>query len=270
VWSIDPQAKLRARVIAIALASAVACSIGWLAIEAVKMSGEALRAGLLVVVLHATQFGHVWMLRACVVVVVAIVAWVASNAATARARRFAVVATALLAGAHVALLALMGHASAVGGLRGLGEVVVDAIHLVAAGAWLGTLPALSATLASTRSRDAIARVTRRYSQVGCVAATAVLASGIVNAGLRNVGPVELVTTDYGRLLLVKLAFVAAMLALAATNRFVLTPRLRSGDALAALRRNAWLEIVLGILVVGVVGALGITAPPVMDMAHSMH
>ena len=177
-----------------------------------------------------------------------------------------------LAGLQLALLALAGHAGAASGLRRLAEVLVDAVHLLAAGGWLGSLPALAATLASTRSRETIVRVTRRYSQIAYAAATAVVATGIVNARFRNAGPVELVTTDYGRLLLIKLAFVVAMLGLAATNRYRLTPRLAhpDGRALAALRRNAWLEIAFGIVVVAVVGALGITPPPMMGMSHGMH
>jgi putative copper resistance protein D len=276
VCTIDPRARLRGWVILGAVPFAAACAIGWLGIEAVVMSGEApaqaLRSGVVGVVVHSTQFGHVWLVRVCGVGMVALAAWITLRTANAGLRRTALAATLLLAALHLALLALAGHAGAAGGLRRVAEVGVDAVHLLAAGAWLGSLPALVAALASTASRDTVVRITRRYSQVGCVAVTAVVASGIVNAGFRSVGPMELVTTDYGRLLLIKLAFVAGMLALAATNRFAVTPRLRDADgrALAALRRNAWVEIGIGIVVVVLVGALGITPPPAMDMSHAMH
>jgi mono/diheme cytochrome c family protein/peroxiredoxin len=77
-------------------------------------------------------------------------------------------------------------------------------------------------------------------------------------------------TDYGRLLLAKLLLFGAMVALAAINRLRLTPRLSGasteaaqGSAVQALRRlqcNAIAETGLGLTVVGVVGALGVTIP----------
>jgi len=262
VRRIDPQAPLRVGLMIGAVAIALVCGVAWLCIEAVAMSGESLQVAVLGTVLGATQFGHVWLARSVLLVMLGIAACMPQG------RRAALP----LAGLQLALLALAGHAGAATGLRRLAEVLVDAVHLLAAGAWLGSLPALAATLASTRSRETIVRVTRRYSQIAYAAATAVVATGIVNARFRNAGPVELVTTDYGRLLLIKLAFVVAMLGLAATNRYRLTPRLAQPDgrALAALRRNAWLEIAFGIVVVAVVGALGITPPPMMGMSHGMH
>jgi putative copper resistance protein D len=72
----------------------------------------------------------------------------------------------------------------------------------------------------------------------------------------------LIGTAYGRLLLVKLALFMAMVALAAVNRWSLTPRLDRGNngARRALRRNAILETAAGIAIVTVVGALGVTIP----------
>jgi putative copper export protein len=65
----------------------------------------------------------------------------------------------------------------------------------------------------------------------------------------------------------KLALLAATLAVAAVNRLVLTPRLRRSPArepgfelLRQLKRNAQAEIGLLVLVYAVVGALGTLAP----------
>jgi putative copper resistance protein D len=79
-------------------------------------------------------------------------------------------------------------------------------------------------------------------------------------------------SDYGALLLAKIALVASMLGFAAMNRWVLTPRLGAGDpsAAIALRHNAIAEIVLGALVVALVGLLGITAPAMVPMAGMTH
>ena len=61
-----------------------------------------------------------------------------------------------------------------------------------------------------------------------IAVTLVVLSGITNAGFRSGGSLaKLLDSDYGDLLLKKIAIVAAMLALAYLNRFVLVPRLRA-------------------------------------------
>src|SRR5260221_4123163 len=73
----------------------------------------------------------------------------------------------------------------------------------------------------------------------------------------------LLATDYGRLLLLKLA------AFAAVNRFYLTPQLAAGamdgpsdHALAALRRNTFIEIALGLTIFAIVGVLGTLYPAI--------
>src|SRR5205807_7357772 len=109
------------------------------------------------------------------------------------------------------------------------------------------------------------RVTRRFSAVGMAAVGALLATGVANAWYTLGSVPALFGTGYGRLLLAKLAFFAAMIALAATNRLRWTPRLRAtGEsaplALDRLRRNAIAETSLGLAVLGAVGALGVTVP----------
>ena len=135
-------------------------------------------------------------------------------------------------------------------------------HLLAAGAWLGALPALVYLLRSIRAVDAVAQATRRYSNLGMASVCVLVASGLANTWYQVGDVPALIGTDYGRLLLAKLGLFAAMLGLAVTNRGVLTPRLAVGDrdALHLLRRNAVLEIAAGIGVVLIVGVLGVTVP----------
>src|SRR5205085_2565129 len=91
VHTIDPQARLRVRVMLAAVLAAFVSALAWLGIEAIMMSGEAsaqaLRAQVLATVLRSTQFGHVWAIRVCGAVLVAIVAWTAVHARTPDARR---------------------------------------------------------------------------------------------------------------------------------------------------------------------------------------
>ena len=263
--AIDPGSEPRRRLLFASVAVAVVAAVAWLALEAVAMSGEpaakALGASVMGRVLLSTQFGQLWIARLALAAAVVVAAGAAARART----------TLILAGCYLASLAWSGHAGAGSGARGVLELGADAVHLLAAGAWLGTLPALVSALASERPMSAIVPITQRFSRIGVVSVTAIVASGIANTLLRVGDLHALLTTDYGRLLLVKLVLVAAMLGLAAVNRLALTPRL-ADDARArrALTRNAALEVALGIAVVGIVGALGITPPPAMGMMMQGH
>jgi putative copper resistance protein D len=72
----------------------------------------------------------------------------------------------------------------------------------------------------------------------------------------------LTVSDYGRLLMVKVALFVVMLCFAAVNRLYLTPRLadRNSNASAALARNSLAEAALGLIVIIVVAVLGTLAP----------
>ena len=181
--------------------------------------------------------------------------------------------TAILGAAGLAALAWDGHGAADPGAAGLVHATADIIHLLAAGVWLGALLCLTLLLfARQPSAQALAdlhRALRGFSGVGSAAVATILASGLVN-GWFLVGAQHLdglVAMAWGRLLLVKLALFAAMLAFAAHNRFRLTPRLEAslaGDlmaALSALRRSVAMESALGLGVLALVAVLGILAPP---------
>ena len=251
----------RSRVIAWSTGVAAVSALLWLVLEAAGMSGEpllaSLRAPVLGRVLAETQFGHAWLWRIALLAVTVI--------AIGRSSR-----VALLAAAGVLIaLAWMGHAGAAAdGAQRIGELAADAAHLVAAGAWVGTLPALAAALRRRDRREA-ATVVRRYSSMATAAVVVVVLTGIVNTRFRVVTIDGLLHSDYGQVLVAKIALVGLMLAVAAVNRWLLTPRLAASDVRAAiaLRRNAGAEILLGALVVALVAVLGITAPPMGDMRH---
>src|SRR2546430_1224014 len=105
---------------------------------------------------------------------------------------------------------------------------------------------------------------------------ALFLSGLVSTWYLVGDVPALIGTDYGRILLAKLALFAAMITLALVNRLRLTPRLRAHDreALHRLRRNALLEAAAGLLVVTLVSVLGITVPaahqaPVWPFAYTL-
>jgi len=116
--------------------------------------------------------------------------------------------------------------------------------------------------------DALATAVHRFSALAGAAVVIVLVSGVVNAYFTVGSVAALLASVYGRLLLFKLAGVAAMLTLAVVNRTRQTPRLAAGDAAAParlaaaahLRRNSLAEFALAVLVLAIVGVLGLTAP----------
>jgi putative copper resistance protein D len=104
---------------------------------------------------------------------------------------------------------------------------------------------------------------------------------LVNAWLLVGDLPALIATSYGRLVSTKVALFAMMLAIAAVNRFKLTPRLRadvsrddtSQAALHHLWRNVIAEVCLGAAILSIVGVLGAMPPSTHghgDMPHHMH
>ncbi len=176
-----------------------------------------------------------------------------------------------------ATLAWGGHGAADEGFAGAVHLGADIVHLLAAGLWIGALGALTvmATERALPSRpDGIGRLYKAldgFSGMGTLAVGLLIATGLVNSWLL-IGPHHLAavfTTFYGRLLLTKLVLFAVMVALAAANRWRLTPRLAKapapGDtlpAVAALRASVGFETALAVCVLALVALLGTLAPPV--------
>src|SRR5262249_47479742 len=136
---------------------------------------------------------------------------------------------ALLASAFAAALVHSGHAAATAGWLGTFHRAADGLHLIAASAWLGGLLPLALLLAAARPAEislALARdATLRFSTLGLISVGLLIATGIVNGWILAGSVPALIGTDYGRLLLAKVALFLAMVAVAAVNRLRLTPRL---------------------------------------------
>jgi len=241
----------------VALALTVLTGAAWLALVATDVLGVPLADIYLSgvwSVMTDTRFGQVSAIRLLLALVLALlVPW-------PRTRPF----QALLAGALVALLALTGHAGAVPGPTGTGALAADMAHLLAAGAWLGGLPAFLLSLGKVPgdpgADNRIIRTTRRFSWLAVLAVATLLGSGLINGWYLLSGPRDLLDTDYGQRLTLKLVLFAAMLAFAAVNRFRVTPALPSAHARTALGRNTLIETALGLGVLALVAVLG-TLPP---------
>jgi putative copper resistance protein D len=260
------------RAIWAALVISMTSGAAWLMFLAGEIGGvpmtEALSDGLVWVVLTQTQFGDDWILRLAIASLLAIFLLLPAIAPGLRVTINAV--CALLAACLAGSLAWAGHAAATEGFDGTIHIASDALHLVAAAAWLGGLWPLAILLGSAR-RDArpvsiaIAHhATRRFSILGTVSVAVILATGVINT-YEVLGPMMFaIDGAYNRLLLLKVGLFIAMLAIAAVNRLHLTPRLSAGGVhLPTMRQLEWnslAEAGLGLLILGIVAALGRISP----------
>jgi putative copper resistance protein D len=173
-----------------------------------------------------------------------------------------------IAAALVGSLAFIGHAGASPDGTGRLHLASDIAHLLAAAAWVGGLPALALLLQQKRREPGyVSAAVHRFSIIGIVSVGTLIASGIINSWNLLAGPRDLIATDYGRLLLLKIAMFAAMLGVACVNRYRLTPRLAAPGTARALARNSLVETGLGLCVFLFVGALGTMSPPRHDHVH---
>jgi copper transport protein len=134
-------------------------------------------------------------------------------------------------------------------------VPASTAHLLAMALWLGGL-AMVVACVSAPAADGGALALSRFSALAQVCFVTLIATGgyLAWRQVRALG--ALGGTDYGRLLLVKLAVVLAVLAFAEQSRRLVR---RHGHG-AALRRSVAVETVLGCCVIAVTAVLGNVSP----------
>jgi copper transport protein len=213
--------------------------------------------------ISASRFGDLIGLRYATLialVAVAFAAWTIESAEARSAdRRGPLAAMGLLAVAALTLLAGQGHASQAP-LAPL-QVAADAAHLSAVAFWVGGLPCVAAVLLRApralpdAGRSLASAALQRFSHVALWCVVAIAVTGLVRAAGELSSPLELVSTGYGRSLILKSSLLLPILVLARRNRAVVA-RLASGAAptAARLRRVARrvqmeLAIAMGVVVV---------------------
>src|SRR4029077_4911856 len=166
----------------------------------------------------------------------------------------------------LASLAWISHAAAAR-VQPLG-LLGDALHLCAAGGWLGGLAPLAIFLTRARVSFSLSRraapVLQRFSTLSLCCVSVLVLSGISNSWLL-VGSIHaLFTTPYGRLLLFKLTLFAILIGLGGRNRFLVKgmpgKTAADPDLVSQVRCNVLCEICFGAAVVGIVACLGLIPP----------
>jgi len=172
----------------------------------------------------------------------------------------------ILLGAVAALVvsaAWTSHAAARLEGRGL-LLLLDALHQLAAAAWIGGLFHLIVT-ALRRDPVAPAVLLHRFSRLALVAVGTLLAAGI---GL-TLGYVDsargMVGTAYGLMVMTKAVMLGLLLVFGAVNFFVVR-RLPSDDRAAPLRLRRYVEVEFGLGLTVLFAAASLTSlPPAIDV-----
>jgi putative copper resistance protein D len=250
----------------------------WLVLQASIMSGRPLSvvldSNIVPTVMLRTQAGRDWLVRSGLLILLGITLARMPQRRPSSSRGPVVIALALAAGS-VAALVWAGHGGAATGTRGMVEAAADAVHLLAAGAWLGGLVPLALLLAAARRAGdelwlAVAQNGAiRFSTLGLLSIASLLATGIVNSWFLVGDLGGLLSTEYGQCLLLKLGLFVVTVGVAGVNRIRLVPRFvsapevrfeRAWKVMRQLQRNTLIEVSLGLLILCIVGALG-TLPP---------
>ncbi|MEN8639469.1 copper homeostasis membrane protein CopD [Pseudomonas sichuanensis] len=252
----------------------IALSLVALGVLAKSMSGVSgfmeLHHHFFQMILTGTDVGLSWQVR--------IAALLFAIVGISQYKRFA---TASLWGVTVAgavalaSLAWTGHGAMGEGSRGYWQLIGDVLHLLAAGAWLGALAAFALllrckSLKGEHEARLLARVLTGFESVGAVIVVVIGLTGAINY-LFIVGPRidGVMLSTYGALLFLKGLLFGAMIALAALNRFHLSPLLersvRNGEysvAVSALRRSLAFELSMAVVIIALVAWLGTLSPEV--------
>jgi copper transport protein len=183
----------------------------------------------------------------------------------------------------LALLALLGFATAhrrwkpgwplaaaavvAGALRpaffGQWTRLVNPVHVLAGGLWIGTLlvlvvaglPAALRAEVPERRGALVAGMVAAFSPLALTAAGVLALFGVITARLHLKAWAALWTTPYGLALIVKLCLVLAVAGIGAWNWRRQKPRLGDVEAALALRRSARFELLAAALVLAVTAIL---------------
>lgn len=218
-----------------AAVAALLSGLAWWDALAVSMGegwADALNVETLKAVLFDTEFGRVWIWRLAIsALLIFVLLFVRRSDWTPRINFL----VAGLAAALLVSLAGVGHATM---HEGAVHQTAQAIHLIAAGAWVGGLVPLSYVLGKASSGRTGTWTTHalyalpRFSRVGYFAVSFVLLSGCLIGWQMLGGWSELFGTLYGRVVLAKFFLFSLMTTIALFNRFYLMPRI------AAARKGA--------------------------------
>ncbi|MEO6528805.1 MAG: CopD family protein [Gemmatimonadaceae bacterium] len=235
--------------------------------QSAAMHGDqALDPSLIGTMLGQTVWGWGWIVQLAGVIV-ACVGFTLARLDRPQGWRIAMVGAVILAFTP----ALSGHAISTPTLPTL-AVLNDALHIAAAGGWLGSLFFVVTSgipealrLEESARGHAVADLINAFSPTALVFAGITVLSGVVSAWLHLGTLPALWQSQYGQRLLIKLAVLSVVAGTGAYNWLRVRPRLGTERGAARVRRSATVELAVGALVLLVTAVL-VATPTATDMA----
>jgi copper transport protein len=235
-------------------------------------------------VLNSSRYGLTWALRAIAALLLLafmLFIWLWSKRGGSGVWEL-VIATASLAmvaqslGSHAAALTDAGQ---LGGLPL--PIVVDWLHLVTVGTWIGGLGYMALTLYPgikaagynwEESRSLLANAIPRFSRLAIVSVVLLALTGFTTVLLRTQDIGLILGSSYGLILLLKIAAYGVLIAIGAINLRRLTPMLqakltkeaseeKSKRPVRRLTRNILIEFGVASVALLLAGGLTLTPPP---------
>jgi len=254
---LSPRAAAPRTMFVIAAVAAFLSAICWLCLASGQISGDwraAFDLPIVERVVHGTHFGSVFAVR-----IVGLVLLLAASIGMRACRtETLVVLSAFLLGS----LGLTSHAAASADIpAGYIRAANDAVHLLAAGFWIGGLVVLAALIPEHLDAPAeLVAPLRLFSLWGTYMVAALVLTGLLNAiSILGLSPPRL--SAYRNVLGMKVVLAFAMIGLAIVNRLRIAPVLTHEEAAPhRLGQSVTAELVLGIMVIGAAGLLGLLPP----------
>jgi putative copper export protein/mono/diheme cytochrome c family protein/peroxiredoxin len=214
--------------------------VGVLAAQVTRLDAQAAGFEVARRLLGESRFGAVWLTREALLLITSLL--LASQLASTAGEITSTLAL-IASGAALAIAPLSGHSAAIE--PALPVLTAHAVHLLAAGAWWGALPALAMLLVlssrGSAERGAAVNALARFSSLALPLMGAIILTGALLAVTHVERWPALLATRYGYLLLAKLLFLMLVLAMAARLRWRMLPALQAGaDARVGRRCAQWI------------------------------
>ncbi|MQA08829.1 MAG: copper resistance protein CopD [Pseudonocardiaceae bacterium] len=247
----DGYAAVRTASVAAAMwALGAAISVVFTAADAAgRPVGELLDLGVLTSLVDAIEQAKAWGITAIIALIVAIGCRLVLSWGWATALFFVAVAGLVPVG-------VTGH-SASGGSH---DVATNSLlfHLVGAALWIGGL--LAVLVVGRRRSTNLSLAAQRFSRLALICWIVMAVSGVINAVVR-VTPADLVRTEYGLLVLAKIAALLVLGAFGHQQRSRGVRAVVERGAGGPLVRLAGVEVLIMMLTIGLATALSRTPPP---------
>jgi copper resistance protein D len=212
-------------------------------------------------VLWQTQFGQLWLVRGGSGVALGVVLYFVSRRETLLPATFSLLNALVVMASGILLISLALAGPVVAGIhRQILHLLADTPHLLIGAIWpTGLIPMAYFLWHVTRDHRPLPSVRevatlQRFSKASLIAVIVLIVTGSINGWLIVGSWENLVTTAYGRLLLIKMSVVIVMIGIGAFNRFHLMRSISDLPIMfRALGKTIAAESCLALVVLFIVG-----------------